>query len=149
MNNSSMYALEDAPGKGKGLVAIERIPRGTRILSEPPVITTPVLQQDDESLKSHISQQVASLSEHQRQSFLTLYNLYPYQSIAEQSLGIIRTNGLPIGADGIEGGIFLDACRINHSCDCKVFLGLWPSVESGGIFGGVLGALAEPRRTPA
>jgi hypothetical protein len=112
-----MYALEDVPGKGKGFVAIENIPRGTRILSEPPVITTPELQRDDEWLKSHISQQVASLSEHQRQSFLTLYNLYPYQNIAEQSLGIIRTNSLPIGANGIEGGIFLDACRINHSCD--------------------------------
>jgi hypothetical protein len=117
MNNSSMYALEDVPGKGKGLVATKHIPRGTRILLEPPVITKPELQQDDEWLKSHISQQVVSLSEHQRQSFLTLYNLYPYQSIAEQSLGIIRTNGLPIGANGIEGGIFLDACRINHSCD--------------------------------
>ncbi|KAF2465698.1 SET domain-containing protein [Lindgomyces ingoldianus] len=117
MNGSSMYALRDVPGKGKGLVAIENIPKGTRILSEQPVITTPERQQDDEWLKRHISQQVDSLSEHQRQSFFSLYNLYPYQNVAEQSLGIIRTNGLPIEANGIEGGVFLDACRINHDCD--------------------------------
>lgn len=112
-----MYALRDVPGKGKGLVAIENIPKGTRILSEQPVITTPERQRDDEWLKTHISQQVDSLSEHQRQSFLSMHNLYPYQNVAEQSLGIIRTNGLPIEADGIGGGVFLEACRINHSCD--------------------------------
>jgi len=89
-----MYALEDVPGKGKGLVAIENISTGTRVLSEPPVITTPELQQDEEWVKTHISQQVASLSEHQRQSFLTLYNLHPYQSIAEQFLV------LDVGAQG-------------------------------------------------
>jgi hypothetical protein len=115
--NSSMYALEDVPGKIKGLIAINLIPRGTRILLEPPVITTPELQQDDEWLKSHISHQINSLSDHQQQSFFSSYNLYPYQNIAEQSLGTIRTNGLPIGTNEIEGRIFLDACRINHSCD--------------------------------
>ncbi|KAF2679583.1 SET domain-containing protein [Lentithecium fluviatile CBS 122367] len=117
MNGSSMYALRDVPGKGKGLVAIENIPKGTRILSEQPVITTPERQRDNEWLKTHISQQVDSLSEHQRQSFLSMHNLYPYQNVAEQSLGIIRTNSLPIEADGIGGGVFLEACRINHACD--------------------------------
>ncbi|KAF1842000.1 uncharacterized protein K460DRAFT_370009 [Cucurbitaria berberidis CBS 394.84] len=117
MNNSSMYAFEDVPGKGLGLVAIENIPKGTRILSEEPVVTIPERQKNDEWLKSHLSQQVDSLSEAQRQSFLSLHNLYPYQNIVEQSLGIIRTNGLPIETNGIGGGIFLEACCINHSCD--------------------------------
>ena len=36
-----LYALRDVPGKGKGLVAIEKISKGTRILSEEPVITIP------------------------------------------------------------------------------------------------------------
>lgn len=112
-----MYALKDVLGKGKGIVAIENISKGTRILSEEPVITTPGYQQDDERLKSHISQQVDILSEPQRQSFLSLHNLYPFQNIVEQSLGIIRTNTLPIEADGIGAGIFLEASRINHACD--------------------------------
>jgi hypothetical protein len=33
-----MYALQDVPGKGKGLVAIEKISKGTRILSEEAVV---------------------------------------------------------------------------------------------------------------
>jgi hypothetical protein len=117
INSGSMYVLKDVEGKGKGLVATEDIPKGTRILSEKPVITTPRLQLDDQSLKSHISQQVDALSEVQRKAFLSLHNLYPYQNIAEQSVGIIRTNGLLIETNGIAGGVFLEACRINHSCD--------------------------------
>ncbi|KAF1998207.1 hypothetical protein P154DRAFT_439700 [Amniculicola lignicola CBS 123094] len=57
-----MYALRDVPGKGKGLIAIENIPKGTQILSEQPVITTPKRQLDEERLKAQISQQVDSLS---------------------------------------------------------------------------------------
>jgi len=112
-----MYILQDVPGKGKGLVANDNIPKGTRILLERPVITIPERQQSDEWLKRHISQQVDSLDENQRQSFLSLHNIYPYNELAEQFLGIIRTNGLPIEANGTGGGVFLEACRINHSCD--------------------------------
>lgn len=36
-----MYALRDILGKGKGLVAIEKISKGTRILSDDPIITVP------------------------------------------------------------------------------------------------------------
>ncbi|KAH7069550.1 hypothetical protein BKA63DRAFT_493796 [Paraphoma chrysanthemicola] len=117
MNGSSLYALQDIPEKGKGLVAAENIPKGTRILSEQPVITTPKRHRDEQWLKIHISEQVERLGEQQRHSFLAMYNLYPYNNIVEQSLGIIRTNGLPIEDDDIGGGVFLEACRINHACD--------------------------------
>jgi hypothetical protein len=36
---NSIYALQDVPGKGEGLVAMEKISMGTRILSEEPIIT--------------------------------------------------------------------------------------------------------------
>ena len=124
-----MYGLKDVPGKGKGLVAIENIPKGTRILSEQPVITVPERQKDDEWLKSHISQQVDRLSEQQRQSFFSMHNLYPYQNVAEQSLGIIRTNSLPIEDNGFGGGIFLEACRINHACDNNAQKNWNPSIK--------------------
>jgi hypothetical protein len=117
MDDSSLYILQDVPGKGKGLVARKNISKGTRILSEQPVITTPERQLSVTLLKSHISQQVDSLTEDQRRSFLSMHNLYPFENTAEQNLGIIRTNSLPIEAGGIGGGIFLEACRINHSCD--------------------------------
>jgi hypothetical protein len=112
-----MYSLTEVPGKGKGLVATTDIPRGTRILEESPVVTIPDRPRDDEWLKAHISQQVDSLNEQKRQSLLSMHNVYPYSNIFEQCLGIIRTNALPVEADGIGGGLFLEACRINHACD--------------------------------
>jgi hypothetical protein len=36
-----MYALQDVPGKGKGLVVIKKISKGTRILSKEPIIKIP------------------------------------------------------------------------------------------------------------
>lgn len=112
-----MYDLRDVPGRGKGLVAIEKISKGTRILSEEPIITVPRNEPDRKRLQTLICQQVDALSEHQRQAFLSMHNIHAYGDAAEQYLGIVRTNALPIEANGSEGGIFLEACRINHACD--------------------------------
>lgn len=112
-----MYALRDVPGKGKGLVAIEKISKGTRILSEEPIITVPRNEPVSELLRTSICQQVDALSEHQRRAFLSMHNIHTYGNAAEQYLGIVRTNALPIETDGSGGGIFLEACRINHACD--------------------------------
>ncbi|KAK0517249.1 hypothetical protein JMJ35_000404 [Cladonia borealis] len=113
-----IYSLQDMLGKGKGLVAIEKIPKGTRILSEEPVVTVPCNEQASEQLQISICQQVDALSEHQRQAFLSMHNIHVYGNTAEQYLGIVRTNGLPIEtSEGERGGIFFEACRINHACD--------------------------------
>ena len=114
---NSMYALQDVPGKGKGLVAIEKIPKGTRILSEEPIITIPRNEPVSERLRTSICKQVDALSKRQREAFLSMHNIYPYENAAEQYLGIIQTNSLPAETDVDEGGIFLEACRINHACD--------------------------------
>ncbi len=112
-----MYALRDVLGKGKGLVAIEKISKGTRILSEEPIITVPRNELASDQLRISICQQVDALSEHQRRAFLSMHNIHGYRNAAEQYLGIVRTNALPIEINGSEGGIFLEACRINHACD--------------------------------
>ncbi|WEW59762.1 hypothetical protein PRK78_005242 [Emydomyces testavorans] len=112
-----MYTLRDVPGKGKGLVALGEILKGTRILSEEPVITVLRDETDSEQLRTSICLQVDALSENQRQAFLSMHNIYTYENAAEQYLGIIRTNGLPFGAGDMYVGIFLEACRINHACD--------------------------------
>lgn len=108
------------PGKGKGLVAIEKISKGTRILSEEPIITVPRNEPDSEQLRISICQQVDALSEHQRRAFLSMHNIHAYRNAAEQYLGIVRTNALPIETNGSEGGIFLEVCRINYACDNNV-----------------------------
>jgi hypothetical protein len=65
---NSMYALQDMPGKGKGLMTIEKISKGTRILSEEPIITVPHNKPVSERLRTSICQQVDALSEHQRRA---------------------------------------------------------------------------------
>lgn len=117
MEDGSIYILQEVPDKGKGLVATQDIPKGTRILLERPVVSTPEGQRSDRWLKRYVSQQVHSLNECQRRSLLSMHNLYPYKDDAEQFMGIFRTNALPIEANNIGGGLFLEACRINHSCD--------------------------------
>lgn len=112
-----IYALRDVPEKEKGLIAIEKISKGTRILSEEPIITVPRNEPDSEQLRISICEQVDALSEHQRRAFLSMHNIHAYRNAAEQYLGIVRTNALPIETNRSEGGIFLEACRINHACD--------------------------------
>ncbi|KAE9994730.1 hypothetical protein Vi05172_g8266 [Venturia inaequalis] len=112
-----MYVIKDVDGKGKGLVATEKIPRGTRILSEEPIITIRQNEQDGDRLRNSIRQQIDRLDEAQRQNFLSMHNIHPHKTVAQKYHGIIGTNALPIEADGIGGGIFLEACRINHACD--------------------------------
>ena len=114
---SSMYALRDVPGKGKGLVATKMIPKGMRILSETAIVTLSLNDPANKQLRISICKQVDALSEYQRRAFLSMHNIHPHKNAAEQYLGIVRTNALPIGMDATEGGIFLEACRINHACD--------------------------------
>ncbi|KZZ92604.1 SET domain-containing protein 5 [Beauveria brongniartii RCEF 3172] len=57
-----------------------------------------------------------ALDDSQPDIVLSLRNVHEFNSISEQYAGMIRTNGLPIGADGSDAGIFEHACRINHVC---------------------------------
>jgi hypothetical protein len=113
---NSMYALQDVPGKGKGLVAIEKISKGTRILSKEAVVTVSE-SVGSERLRTSICKQVEALGENQRRDFLSMHNIHLYRNAAEQYLGIFRTNSLPTKAVGDKGAIFLEACRINHAYD--------------------------------
>ncbi|KPM46529.1 hypothetical protein AK830_g110 [Neonectria ditissima] len=110
-----IFAIQEIPGKGKGLIATRKIPKGTRILSEEPIIRIPEEERDTPALRASIQRQVDGLTPNQRRDFLAMHNIYPGDS-AFQYLGIIRTNALPMG-DNDESGIFLSACRINHACD--------------------------------
>jgi len=112
-----VYALEDVPGKGKGLIAARDIPKGTRIISEKPFVTVPGNVANMEQQRIYLYQQVGSLSEQQEREFLAMDNVYPYTNSGERYQGIFRTNALPFGPTLRDGGVFLKACRINHACD--------------------------------
>jgi hypothetical protein len=110
------YALQEVTGKGKGLVATRKIPRGTRILCEEPIVRMPEAVLDSQTLLASIRRQVDALTPDQRRAFLSMHNIHA-DDAASRHLGIFRTNALPFGDDVREVGIFLDACRINHACD--------------------------------
>ncbi|KAG6132044.1 hypothetical protein E4U12_003364 [Claviceps purpurea] len=110
------YALKDIPGKGKGLIATRNIPRGTRILSEKPIITMPTGKTMEERRRL-ICQQMDSLSNDQRNAFLSMHNAHLFNDAVEQYIGIFGTNCLPAEEFPDKAAIFLEACRINHDCD--------------------------------
>ncbi|TGO51582.1 hypothetical protein BCON_0158g00080 [Botryotinia convoluta] len=109
MPGNSRYALQDVPGKGKGLVATQDIPKGTRIIEERPIMTRPKRAPTGFSLRGQFNKQ-------QRQAFLSLKNVHPYKNADERYFGIFKTNGLPMESDD-EGGLFIEACWISHACD--------------------------------
>lgn len=108
------YRIKAAPGKGQGMFARSRIPKGTRLLSEAPIFTLP---RNNVNLFL-VSCNVERLSPAQREAFFALHNTHRggARHSALEALGITRTNALPLGADASEGGVFLEASRINHSC---------------------------------
>ena len=111
-----MYALQEVLGKGKGLVATRKIPRGTCILSEEPIIRVPEGALCSQPLLESIRRQADALTPDQERAFLSMHNIYADDAVSRY-FGIIQTNALPFGDDVREVGIFLDACRINHACD--------------------------------
>lgn len=115
--SGGMYSLEDVQGKGKGLIASKDITKGTRIISEVPVMAMGRQVASMKQLEICIFQEVCSLSAKQQQEFLSMDNVYPYTTPAQRFLGIFRTNALPVGPNLVGGGIFFKACRINHACD--------------------------------
>ncbi|KAF2477434.1 SET domain-containing protein [Lindgomyces ingoldianus] len=109
-----LYTIQEIAGKGRGVLAATSITKGTRIISEPPLFRVFRGGSSKEQLHEAILKTIADLNGEQRQQFLALHNAFDDESGPE--LGRVRTNALPLGSDAIEGGIFLDSSRINHSC---------------------------------
>ena len=83
-----MCAVKSVPSKGKELIATKHISKGTRIISENPIVISGRHVANIVQLQNRISQQVSSLSEEQQQEFLTMHNIYPYINSAERYRGI-------------------------------------------------------------
>lgn len=108
------YAIRAIPGKGKGMLATSNIPKGTRILSEVPIFLVPRDNPNIKAVEHIVANEVKGLDEGQQRAFFDLANIYG--SACDRSLGIARTNVLPLGSNARSGGLFLDSSRINHSC---------------------------------
>jgi hypothetical protein len=104
------YKIESIPGKGKGLVALTDIARGTRILVEKSLfkVMAPI-----HSLDSAILARVVALSKDQLRQFLSLHNAH---ANLKPFTGIFKTNALPCGSDSPVGSVYPTICLINHTC---------------------------------
>jgi hypothetical protein len=104
-----LYSIQEVSGKGRGWIATTTITKGTRILSESPLFQVP-------RYFDAITKGVAALSKEQLMNFLSLHN--SFEDTYGPLVGRFLTNGLPLRNDDPDkGGIFLDASRINHSCN--------------------------------
>ncbi|KAG6090851.1 hypothetical protein E4U30_007881 [Claviceps sp. LM220 group G6] len=112
-----MHALRDIPGKGKGLVATREIPKGTRILSEQPLLTLPD-NVPAEEVPDLLCRQWVSVNIDQRTAYLSLHNNFAdgIKKGGSQFVGIFYSNCHPFGR-GDKSAIFLEASRINHDCE--------------------------------
>ena len=108
-----LYTIKSITGKGLGFVATSKIPKGARILLEVPLFKIPGSAEDIGSAEITVLREVRSLTKDQQRAFFALLNSKgrKYNPI----LGIVTTNILPLGGSN-NGGLFLEASRINHSC---------------------------------
>ncbi|KAM0342623.1 hypothetical protein ACHAPU_009352 [Fusarium lateritium] len=107
------FVLQDIPGKGKGLIAIQNIPQGTRILAEPPLFTIPQHYAHRDESGRRIKAELKKLSKAQRQAFMALHNSHPNLS---HEIGVVETNGFGLGPETSTCALFVEAARMNHSC---------------------------------
>jgi hypothetical protein len=109
-----LYEVRTVSGKGQGLVAARKIAKGTRIISESAIFKVPRDSRDLVTLNESILRQLELLDQVKRESFYALHNIH--EGGPSCALGIARTNALPLGSGAAEGGLFLEAARINHAC---------------------------------
>ncbi|KAG6026459.1 hypothetical protein E4U19_002584 [Claviceps sp. Clav32 group G5] len=115
--DGTMYALQDIPGKGKGLVATREIPKGTRILAEQPLMTLPV-KAPHAKIPELLARQWETVNVDQRTAFLSLHNKFAdgIKKGGSQFIGIFSSNCREFGPGGSKA-VYLEASRINHDCE--------------------------------
>lgn len=106
--------MEALPGKGLALVAAQNISKGTRILSEKPLFTFPSAGPNIEEIEQVVTHKLKALPRDDQRAVLSLHN--NFRGRANPFIGIVKTNGIPLGPGATEGGLFLETARINHAC---------------------------------
>ena len=113
-HSSPLCTLQSLPGRGLGLIAVQEIPKGCRIFAEEPIFTIPRLANNNSEISKIIAAKLQKATKDTQRDFFALHN--NFAGSLSPFLGIVKTNTLPLGTEAMEGGIFLQASRINHSC---------------------------------
>ena len=122
---SPHYTLESIPGKGIGMVATRKIPKGCRILSECPLFVLTNGWRSPEDTSGYVALMLKYCTKEEQRAFFNLANSYPGTS--GPIWGIAKTNALTLAAWKLNRvdsamGVFRQASRINHACrpDCAL-----------------------------
>ncbi|KAI9653330.1 MAG: hypothetical protein M1829_001315 [Trizodia sp. TS-e1964] len=110
--NLEIFSVQPVQDKGRGLVASANIEKGTRILSEKPLLINSSMSSVT-SMEDDIAAKLKALSKTEQRLFLSLHNNFPGK---HPFSGITKTNALPCGPDSPVGGVYPTICLINHSC---------------------------------
>lgn len=113
---SAIYEVAVILNKGLGVVSRRLIKKGTRIMSEQPLVQVTIgsaAEADD-----RVREAVSAVDKHKRDIFHTLHNRYPTEGAdaKEPLTGIFITNALPCGPGSPVGAVYRTVCRINHDC---------------------------------
>jgi len=135
--NCPHYMIQEIPGRGKGLIATRKIPPGTLIIDEPPIIVVDRVSQ--EKMQNDIFEEFEQLSPEDKRAVLEMHDPAFIHS-NKQDIGQITMNQFELRAKVLR--IFdvnsLDVCeqaeleikktslhrtisRLNHSCAPNVF----------------------------
>lgn len=146
--------MRSSPGKGRGLFALQDIPRGSCIFAEKPLVAL--------NLQCDIFEEMGKLSTAERESFdaLTYHmsnvdlRLPNFRDMARRNRAaagktgaeleravddcmktqaIFMTNSVRMNSD-TDGGVFLTYSRVNHSCTPNVNNGWNPTLGKGTLF---------------
>ncbi|KAG8999617.1 hypothetical protein FRB94_002930 [Tulasnella sp. JGI-2019a] len=101
--------IQETTNKGKGVFTSTPIPRGTRIISEDPIITFPNIR-----TTYQVIDEVAKSTQENRDRFLSFGSSPSYVS-AHPFMGIVQTNCVPM-PERDRTGLFEIICRMNHDC---------------------------------
>lgn len=125
---TTTFELVAIDGKGMGLRATEPIPKGTRIISDKPLI---IFEYDDESctMKEYlgvIGLKLTKLREKYRaayRAFMSLANIYTTgdEKLELKEAGIARTSSILLSINPHRHGVFENAARLNHSCSPNAY----------------------------
>lgn len=110
-----MYTIQPVPGQGVGVFATADIPKGTRIVSEPPLLR---VRTTHHAYKQDVIAAANELTEEQMQTLMSLRNNHPGRD-SNPVQGIVDTNAFDLANDhGLcEIGVFSQSSLFNHACN--------------------------------
>ncbi|KAE9375230.1 SET domain-containing protein [Stipitochalara longipes BDJ] len=115
-----LYSIQPIPGKGLGLIALQPIPPGTKILIESPLLTVSMPEMVEgqgfriNDMVAEIDLKFKLLSLEQQKEVEDLHDHRFPGDGSSRLLTIFRSNAYNTGDDHV--GLFPKTARINHSC---------------------------------